>query len=177
VRQRGKRRVHRAQQAFRQTPATHNSHTELLALSSTRHNVKNCVLAENRLGSAAASFTMGTEMTETLQLTTPFHTAGVTNKDLARTHYLGGRQIGLYTGPRFDATSTNKVSATIGRARVGTAGPLSAPKQAPRRPQPMPAHAYSNCASDHWRMCPRSVFSARTAVSVYQPTRPDFRRA
>lgn len=49
------------------------------------------------------------DLTQTLEVSTPFHTQGINDKTQARTHYLGGRQIATYRGTRFDGTTTHQV--------------------------------------------------------------------
>lgn len=53
------------------------------------------------------------DLTQTFEVTTPFHTQGISNKTQARTHYLGGRQIATYKGTRFDGTTTHQVGEVL----------------------------------------------------------------
>lgn len=70
------------------------------SLGNTRLRVVRCSLYAERFGM---------ELTQTFEVTTPFHTQGISNKTQARTHYLGGRQIAPYKGTRFEGTTTHQV--------------------------------------------------------------------
>jgi hypothetical protein len=50
---------------------------------------------------------------QTAELTSPFHTQGITDKTQARTHYLGGRQIACYRDNTFEGSTTNNVLTPI----------------------------------------------------------------
>ena len=49
------------------------------------------------------------DRTETMRATTPYHTQGVADKNTARTHYLGGRELVVYSKGNFDGTTNYQV--------------------------------------------------------------------
>jgi hypothetical protein len=48
--------------------------------------------------------------TETFSATSPFHTQGIADKQTARTHYLGGRQLIVHPKSHFEGTTNYQVS-------------------------------------------------------------------
>ena len=49
------------------------------------------------------------ESMQTRQVTTPFHTQGLTSKIDARTHYLGGRELVVHPRSHFEGTTNYQV--------------------------------------------------------------------
>lgn len=47
--------------------------------------------------------------TRTMELGTPYHTSTISNKETARTHYLGGRELVPHSGPRFEGATLYQV--------------------------------------------------------------------